>query len=112
DEMGRKQGYWKVTAPNTEKPGYADGQVVEEGRYTNSKRTGLWKRYWPNGQVMSEITYQMGRPKGNYVTYYPNGKAEEQGNWDLDRNTGTFQRWHPNGKLAQDFVFNAYGVRD
>jgi len=112
DEMGRKQGYWRLQAPQVEKPGYTDGQLVEEGQYTNSKRTGLWKRYWPNGKVMSEITYQMGRPKGNYVTYYPNGKTEEQGVWDLDRNTGKFQRWHPNGKLAQDFVFNTYGVRD
>ncbi|HRO98474.1 MAG TPA: toxin-antitoxin system YwqK family antitoxin, partial [Flavobacteriales bacterium] len=73
---------------------------------------GLWRRYWPNGKVMSEVTYQMGRPKGAYTTYYPNGRVEEQGTWDLDRNTGKFQRWHPNGQLAQDFVFNAYGVRD
>ncbi len=112
DEMGRKQGYWKVLAPRAEKPEYDDGQLIEEGRYSNSKRVGKWKRYWPNGNVMSEINYQMGRPKGEYVTYYPNGKTEELGNWDLDRNTGKFQRWHPNGKLAQEFVFNAFGVRD
>ncbi len=112
DEMGRKQGYWKFVAPATEKPGYPDGALVEEGRYTNSKRIGVWRRYWPNGKVMSEINYQMGRPKGEYKTFYPNGKVEEQGTWDLDRNTGKFQRWHPNGQLAQDFVFNAYGVRD
>ncbi|MEZ4790146.1 MAG: toxin-antitoxin system YwqK family antitoxin [Flavobacteriales bacterium] len=112
DEMGRKQGFWKVTAPNADKPGYSDGQLIEEGRYTNSKRIGLWKRYWPNGKVMSEITYQMGRPRGAYKTYYPNGRTEEQGNWDLDRNTGKFQRYHPNGQLAQDFVFTPEGVRD
>ncbi len=112
DELGRKQGFWKVTAPAADKPGYADGQLVEEGRYTNSKRTGAWKRYWPNGRLMSEITYQMGRPRGAYKTYYPTGKLEEQGNWDLDRNTGKFQRWHPNGQLAQDFTFTADGVRD
>jgi antitoxin component YwqK of YwqJK toxin-antitoxin module len=108
DEMGRKQGYWKVIAPSSDKPGYAQkAQLVEEGRYTNSKRVGTWRRYWPNGKVMSEITYQLGRPRGAYKTYYPSGKVEEQGSWDLDRNTGKFQRWHPNGKLAQDFVFNA-----
>ena len=112
DEMGRKQGFWKVTAPNMDKPGYSDGQLIEEGRYTNSKRIGLWKRYWPNGKVMSEITYQMGRPRGAYRTYYPSGRTEEQGNWDLDRNTGKFQRYHPNGQLAQDFVFTPDGVRD
>lgn len=112
DDLGRKQGWWRVTAPVTDRPGYSDGQLVEEGRYTNSKRIGLWRRYWPNGRVMSEITYAMGRPKGDYRTYYPSGKVEEQGTWDLDRNTGTFKRWHPNGQLAQDFVFDQYGTRN
>lgn len=112
DEMGRKQGFWKVVAPIADKPGYTQGQLIEEGRYTNSKRVGTWKRYWPNGKVMSEITYQMGRPRGAYKTFYPSGKVEEQGSWDLDRNTGKFQRWHPNGQLAQDFTFTADGVRD
>lgn len=112
DEAGRKQGYWKVAAPKADKPGYQNGQVIEEGRYTNSKRIGLWRRYWPNGSAMSEISYQLGRPRGEYRTFYPNGKVEEQGSWDLDRNTGNFQRYHPNGKLAQEFIFNANGVRD
>ncbi|MFT3884750.1 MAG: hypothetical protein QM724_04775 [Flavobacteriales bacterium] len=112
DELGRKQGWWKVIAPAADRPGYTDGQLVEEGRYTNSKRIGLWRRYWPNGQVMSEITYAMGRPKGDYRTFYPTGKVEEQGTWDLDRNTGAFKRWHPNGQLAQDFQFDAYGTRN
>jgi antitoxin component YwqK of YwqJK toxin-antitoxin module len=112
DEMGRRQGYWKVVAPAPDKPGYSSGALVEEGRYAGGKRVGLWRRYWPNGNPMSEVTYQAGRPRGAYKTYYPSGKVEEQGSWDLDRNTGKFQRYHPNGKLAQDFVFNASGVRD
>ncbi len=112
DELGRKQGWWKIQAPKENKPDYTDGQLIEEGRYTNSKRIGLWHRYWPNGKMMSEITYVMGRPRGDYKTFYPDGKVEEQGIWDLDRNTGAFKRWHPNGQLAQDFVFNPYGVRD
>lgn len=112
DEMGRKQGHWRFVAPATEKAGYADGALVEEGQYANSKRIGTWRRYWPNGKLMSEINYQMGRPKGEYRTFYPSGKVEEQGSWDLDRNTGKFLRYHPNGNLAQDFVFNANGQRD
>jgi antitoxin component YwqK of YwqJK toxin-antitoxin module len=112
DELGRKVGHWRSMAPVAGKPGYPDGSIVEEGRYANGKRVGPWKRYWPNGRVMSEVTYRMGRPQGPYATYYPTGKLEEQGTWDLDRNTGRFQRWHPNGRIAQDFVFNAYGLRD
>lgn len=112
DGTGRKQGLWRIVAPNADKPGYKDGQLIEEGTYSNGKRAGTWRRYWPNGELMSEITYQMGRPRGPYKTFYPSGKVEEQGSWDLDRNTGKFQRWHPNGQLAQDFSFTADGVRD
>jgi antitoxin component YwqK of YwqJK toxin-antitoxin module len=112
DPEGRKQGHWRITAPLVAKPGYVDGALIEEGRYTSNKRTGTWHRYWPNGKVMSEITYDMGRPRGEYKIWYQNGQLEEEGNWDLDRNTGDFKRWHPNGEPQQDFVFNDYGVRD
>ena len=62
--------------------------------------------------MMSEMTYRWASRAANTRPSIPNGKVEEEGNWDLDRNTGGFKRWHPNGKLAQDFVFNAYGMRD
>ena len=112
DAEGKKQGYWRITAPLATKPGYADGQLIEEGRFATNKRTGTWHRYWPNGKLMSEITYDMGRPRGEYKTWYQNGQVEEEGNWDLDRNTGNFKRFHPNGEPQQDFVFNDHGVRD
>lgn len=112
DEMGRRQGYWQLVAPQSGKPGYVDGQVVEEGAYANGKRAGVWKRYWPSGKLMSEITYRSGRPKGPYTIYYPTGQTEEKGTWDLDRNTGRFERWHTNGQPAQEFVFNEFGQRD
>jgi antitoxin component YwqK of YwqJK toxin-antitoxin module len=112
DGQGLRQGWWQVRGPKPDKPDYTAGKLIEEGRYANNRRTGPWRRYWPNGEVMSEITYVMGRPKGAYATFYPDGKPEEQGTWDLDRNTGAFKRWHPNGNLAQDFVFDRYGTRD
>ena len=112
DANGRKQGYWKVTANPSKHDGYKAGSVVEEGEYSNNRRVGVWKHYWPNGNLKSQISYERGRPKGAYKTYYPNGKVEEDGSWDLDRNIGAFKRYHPNGKLAQDFNFNTYGIRD
>jgi antitoxin component YwqK of YwqJK toxin-antitoxin module len=112
DENGRKTGWWRIIAPNTDRPGYPHGALVEEGQYTGGKRSGAWKRYWPNGKLMSEVSYKFGVPRGHYRVYYPSGKLEEEGDWDLDRNTGAFKRFHPNGKPAQEFVFDAYGQRD
>ncbi|MCB0795432.1 MAG: hypothetical protein KDB88_11905 [Flavobacteriales bacterium] len=112
DAQGRKTGVWRFIAPVAEKPGYQDGQLIEEGTYASGRRVGVWQRYWPNGKLMSRITYAMGRPRGPYAIYYPNGQIEEEGTWDLDRNTGAFRRWHPNGKPSQEFVFDPYGVRN
>lgn len=112
DPYGRKFGWWELRAPQADKPDHPAGALIEAGRYDGGKRTGIWKRYWPNGQVMSEISYVAGRPRGPYRIFYPDGRTEEQGDWQIDRNTGAFKRWHPNGKLAQDFVFDDHGVRN
>ncbi len=112
DSEGRKQGWWQVAGPLSDKPEYRAGTLFEEGRYMDSRRTGSWKRYWPNGKLKSEINYVKGMPKGAYSMYYQDGKPQEQGTWDLDRNTGSFKRWYGNGNPMQEFVFDAYGTRD
>ncbi|MCB0773633.1 MAG: toxin-antitoxin system YwqK family antitoxin [Flavobacteriales bacterium] len=112
DQQGRKQGWWRITGPVEDKPDYGTGALYEEGRYVDNRRSGTWKRYWPNGRTQSQIHYEKGLPKGKYATFYADGKPEEQGFWDVDRNTGTFKRWHANGNPAQDFVFDAHGLRD
>lgn len=112
DEQGRRQGWWQITGPVPSKPDYHAGVLYEEGRYVDSRRNGLWKRYWPNGKARSEVNYLKGLAKGVYTTYYPDGRPEEQGSWDQDRNTGTFKRWYPNGNLMQEFGFDANGTRN
>lgn len=112
DGQGRRQGWWQVSGPVEDRPEYAAGVLFEEGRYADGRRTGVWKRYWPNGHPKTEINYVKGFPKGAYTIYYPDGTPEEKGTWDLDRNTGGFKRWHANGNLAQDFTFNEFGTRD
>jgi antitoxin component YwqK of YwqJK toxin-antitoxin module len=111
DAQGLKQGWWRVSGPVPDKPEYSATNLYEEGRYADNKRTGVWKRYWPNGRKLSEITYVKGLPKGAYTTYYADGTTEEQGSWDLDRNTGGFKRWYSNGNLMQDFAFDQNGTR-
>lgn len=112
DDQGRKQGWWQITGTLAGKAEYDPDRLFEEGRYVDNRRSGTWKRYWPNGKPQSEINYVKGFPKGEYTIYYVSGKPEEKGTWDLDRNTGSFKRWYENGRLAQDFIFDAYGTRD
>lgn len=112
DSAGLRQGYWKIMGAMSIEEGYKDGQIIEEGKYEDNKRQGLWKKYYPTGSLQSEITYSGNHPYGYYKTYYPNGNVEEEGYWKANKNVGVFKRYHENGKPAQDFNFNSRGKRD
>ncbi len=72
-------GFWRVVGPVKNKPDYNGGKLYEEGTYVDSKKTGMWKRFWPNGKLISEIEYKQNRPLGNYRIYHKDGTVEEQG---------------------------------
>ena len=112
DINGKKQKHWKISNKMKKLPGYTPDQIVEEGDYKNSRKMGLWKKYFANGNVKDEITYVNSRPNGPYKVYYENGKIEEQGVWKNNRNTGSFKRYHPNGNVAQAFNFSPTGKRE
>lgn len=107
-----KQGYWKITAEMRQDTGYFPGDIIEEGEFKNSRKVGLWIRYYPGGNKQSEIEYVNGRPKGKYKTYYNNGKVEEEGTWVQQKNTGGFKRYYSNGEKMQEFNFTEDGIRN
>ena len=78
-ENGKKTGYWIVMGSMSKEKGYANDSKVEEGVYNNSRKQGIWKKYWPNGKLKSEIFYKSGRSTGSYTTYFENGNVEEKG---------------------------------
>lgn len=108
DANGRKQGhwiYWYTTG----------GQKKEEGEYKNSRKEGIWTKYYENGNTWSEITYKNNKAAGPYTTYFSNGQTEEQGNFyaaGKGKNTGEFMRWYEDGTVAQEKTFNDDGATD
>ena len=112
DANGLKQGFWRIFGRMKKLPGYQPDQVVEEGNYKDSKKQGIWKRFFPNGKVKDEIEYVNNRPNGYYRTYYENGQVQEEGVWQRNRNVGQFKRYYENGQVAQEFNFNETGKRD
>ncbi len=112
DSNGKRQGYWVITGSMTTASGYSPQAVVEEGEYVDSRKEGLWKKYWPKGTIKSEITYSAGKPKGKYAIYYESGKLEETGTWIKNKNTGEFKRFYPNGNPQQEFTFAENGKRN
>ena len=112
DENNLKQGFWKIFGRMRKTPGYEPDQIIEEGKYDNSRKQGLWKKFFTSGKTKSEIEYKNSRPNGKYTTYFENGQIEEEGNWKSNRNTGDFKRYYDNGQVAQEFAFNDTGKRD
>lgn len=112
DANGHRQGYWVITGYMSGDKSYSAESVVEEGIFKDSKKEGVWKKYWSNGKMRSEINYLSGRPNGFYKLFYANGVREEEGNWVNARNVGSFKRFHPNGSPQQDFQFSESGKRN
>ncbi len=112
DENNLKQGFWKIFGRMKKLPGYDPDQVIEQGNYKNSRKNGLWTKFFASGKTKSEIEYLNSRPNGAYKTYFPNGQVEEEGTWKNNRNTQTFKRYYENGQVSQDFAFNNSGKRD
>lgn len=112
NDIGHKYGHWVIYGHMKKDKAYASEAKVEEGKYEENKRTGLWKKYFPNGKVKSKINYKRNIPNGPYALFFENGVTEEEGNWKNNRNTNDFKRYHKNGKLAQEFQFSTTGKRN
>ena len=59
--------------------GYPLQSRYREGHYKDSRKTGVWLKYYPSGQVWSEINYRHGRAYGAYRIYHENGNIQEEG---------------------------------
>jgi antitoxin component YwqK of YwqJK toxin-antitoxin module len=112
DATGKKQGKWVVTNAIVHKECYAEDQKVEEGKFSDSKKTGFWKEYFCNNNVKSKIYYDNNKANGYAVIYHENGKIKEEGTWKNNRWTGTYKLYYPNGQVQQSFNFNASGKRE
>ena len=112
DAAGKKQGKWVIKNITLHKPCYTDDQIVEEGKYIDSKKTGPWKEYYCNKNVKSVITYENNRPNGYAKMYHDNGKIKEEGMWKNNRWVGDYKLYYDNGQVQQAFKFNVSGKRE
>jgi hypothetical protein len=109
---GFKQGHWVILNKVKKLPDYPAEAKVEEGKFVDSKKDGIWKMYFANGTVKSEITYTNNRPSGYAKIYYPNGKLQEEGNWENNRWVGGYKTYYENGQAFYDFNYTNVGKRE
>ena len=112
DQEGKKQGRWIVLNKVKKLPDYTDEQKVEEGKYQDNKKEGIWKEYYPNNNLKNKITFENNRPNGYAIMYHDNGKISEEGLWKNNRWVGNYKLYYDNGQVAQEFKFNTSGKRE
>ncbi len=112
DANGKRQGAWRILGEMANLPDYGPKAVVEEGKYNNSLKVGIWKHYFPNGVIQNKLTYENNRPNGYAIMYHENGKVSEEGNWKNNRWVGNYKLYYDNGNVQQEFTFNETGKRE
>ncbi len=112
DVAGKKQGKWILKGKH--KPGtcYQPEQKIEEGKYADNRKTGMWVEFYCNGNMKNKLTFVNGRPDGYAIMYHENGKISEEGNWKVNRWVGNYKLYYENGQVQHEFVFNPSGKRE
>lgn len=112
DAQGKKQGKWIVFGKT--KPGtcYQPDQKIEEGKYSDNRKTGTWIEYYCNSNMKNRLTFVNGRPDGYAIMYNENGKISEEGNWKANRWVGDYKLYYENGQIQHEFKFNQTGKRE
>lgn len=109
---GKRQGYWIIYGRMQKNTAYAADSKVEEGRYKDSQKTGIWIAYFPSGIKKTEFTFVNNRPNGPATIYYENGKKSEEGTWVGTRWVGAYKMYYEDGTPRQEFNYSTAGQRD
>jgi antitoxin component YwqK of YwqJK toxin-antitoxin module len=112
DANGKKQRKWIIFGKLKPKSCYSAQDKVEEGNYSDNKKTGKWTEYHCNGNLKSRIEYQSGRPDGYCIMYSEVGKIVEEGTWKNNRWIGKYKQYYENGNVQHEFQFNQNGKRE
>lgn len=111
DVNNMKQGHWVYTNQMKKLPDYAAEQIVEEGGYSDDRKTGKWIFYFNNDKVKHILTYTNNRPNGYAIFYYKTGKKREEGTWKNNRWIGDYKYYYENGNVRNDWKYNNNGKR-
>ncbi len=112
DIYSKKQGKWVLFGDSREGECFAATQKVEEGNYSDNKKTGLWIEYYCSGTIRSKVTFVNGRPNGPVLLYHENGKISEEGTWRNNRWIGNYRLFYDNGQVQHEFEFSEAGRRE
>ena len=91
NEAGKYNGKWKDYYPS--------GKVLDEGQYTDSRRTGIWKFYDESGKLEQTGSFNNGRPDGTWKWYYDSGALLREEEYFQGQRDGAFTEYSETGDI-------------
>ncbi len=85
---------------------YINGQIKEQGRYDNGKKTGTWKAYYEDGTPKSETAYSDDVFHGSYKRWHENGQMEIEGQYEHGKTTGTWKEYYENATPKSESTYS------
>ncbi|MGB8359587.1 MAG: toxin-antitoxin system YwqK family antitoxin [Bacteroidales bacterium] len=90
-EDGSRNGPWKDFS--------AEGVVIAEGNYTDSRRSGPWKFYNTSGKLEQAGAYNNGRIDGTWRWYYPEGELLREEDYYQGKRDGQYTEYTRTGEI-------------
>ena len=72
---------------------------LENGKFYEGRKDGLWETYHENGQLKLKITYKDRKPNGSYVRYFENGNSLAKGSYKNGELDGPWELGFENGQM-------------
>ena len=110
DEKGRKQGKWIYYGKDRPDSGVPANGKVEEGKYVDDRKEGIWIKYHTDGITPSlKGNYENNRPKGQFTRYWANGQPKEKGNFEKNIYKDSLIRYYENGDIKEISYYDGSG---
>ena len=93
---GKREGQWRYYQA------YGNGSRIFEGQYLNSKRNGLFKKYYERtDQPTYKENYRDNLPQGQFTWWFSNGQVESKKYFDKGNPIGVWEFYNDDGKLIK-----------
>jgi len=100
DDLGRKQGMWKIINIDNE-PNY----IAEIVYYKDDLRDGLCTLFYPNGNIRSESYYLRDTLNGPSKEYYEYGYLYRTQNFTMGKVNGIVRYFDYGGNLKEEMEY-------
>lgn len=89
---------------------YPNGILEKTGRFTDSKKEGLWLSYHYNGMLRDSTVYENDKPVGSSLSWHYNGYLSDSTYYAPDGSSVSV-KWFDNGAIASAGRYNAAGQK-